>query len=77
MATLRKELKFKLEAKNVDQAQTTISALTSKLDRVMHLFSELRAGMIDLENDLNNIEINLIPMEEEDGLGRQKEDVGK
>lgn len=73
MAVLRKQMRFNLETKNIDQALTSISALTTKLDRVMHLFSEVKAGIVDLENDLNNIEINIVE-EKDDGLGRQEKD---
>jgi len=81
LASLRKQLKFNVETKNLDVALVTISSLATRLDRMHHLFSEFRGLIVELENDLNNIEINIINVDEDSNdvqqnLGRQEEGSG-
>jgi hypothetical protein len=62
---------FKIKPKGFEEVQTQLSFLSDKVTRMQHLFGELRAGMVELENSMNNVDFELIQEGENDA--RQSE----
>lgn len=78
MASLE-TMALRVRVEGIENAKTAISVAANKIGRIQHLFKELNAVIIDLENDLNNIEVKLIPyvegendVREQQGLGGQE-----
>lgn len=55
------KLGYTIAIKGIEQVTTQLSNISTKVSRIQHLFKELNEAFVEIENDMNNMSVEIVP----------------